>query len=64
MRIRHSTGLPAVALAALALAGASIAVAGARGASPSEPGGCEILPQTDAFHQDVSGLDEAENSEA
>ncbi len=64
MRIRHSTGLPAVALAALALAGASIAAPAPRGASPSEPGGCEILPPTDAFHQDVSEFDEAENSEA
>ena len=35
-----------------------------RGESASEPGGCEILPATDAFHQDVSGLDEAGNSDA
>jgi len=64
MRIRHTTGLPAVSLALLALAGASIAAPAPRGGSPSEPGGCEVLPQTDAFHQDVSGLGEAENSEA
>ena len=64
MSIRHTTGLPAVALAALALAGAGIAAPALRGAPATEPGGCQILPQTDAFHQDVSGLDEADNSEA
>ena len=64
MRIRHTTGLPAVALAALALAGVGVAAPAPRGVSPSEPGGCEILPQTDAIHQDVSALDEAGNSEA
>ena len=28
------------------------------------PGGCDLLPQSDAFHQEVSGLPEAGNSEA
>jgi hypothetical protein len=64
MRMRVTTGIPAVALAALALAGVSLASPAPRGVTPAEPGGCEILPQTDAFHQDVSGLDEAGNSDA
>src|SRR5687768_5287348 len=57
-------GPSAVVAAALAIAGGSFASPAPRGLSPSEPGGCEILPRADAFHQDVSGLDEAENSEA
>jgi len=56
-------GASALAVA-LTLAGVGVASPAPRGASPSEPGGCAILPQTDAFHQDVSGLDAAENSEA
>lgn len=59
----QTVAVPAL-LAAVVVAGASMASTAPRGASPSEPGGCEILPQADAFHQDVSGLDEAENSEA
>jgi hypothetical protein len=51
-------------MCALVLAVVSAATTDARGTSPSEVGGCEILPQTDAFHQDVSGLDEAENSDS
>jgi hypothetical protein len=64
MKIRHTTGLPAVALAALVLAATGIAAPSPGGASPTQPGGCEILPQTDAFHRNVSGLDEADNSDA
>src|SRR5688500_17544144 len=64
MRMRLvSRAVPAL-LAAMVVAGASLASSAPRGPSSSEPGGCEILPQSDAFHQDVSGLDEAEDSEA
>ena len=58
MRIRYaSVALPAL-LAAVATAGASFAAPPPRGLSPSEPGGCELLPQGDAFHQDISALDD------
>ena len=64
MRKRVTTCCAAATAAALAIAGGTIASPAPRGASPSKPGGCEILPPTDAFHRDISGLDEAENSEA
>jgi hypothetical protein len=50
-------------LGSLALLAAIAVPSAPRGVDPHEPGGCEVLPQTDAFHQDVSGLDEAANSE-
>jgi hypothetical protein len=40
-----------------------VAAPAPRGEAPSQPGGCEILPASDAFHQDVSALPEASNSE-
>ncbi len=52
-------------LALLAPVGAAAGAAPAhRGDEPSRPGGCQILPPSDAFHQDISGLEEAESSEA
>ena len=51
--------------AAAALVAASGTLAShERGESNPDVGGCQILPPTDAFHQDVSGLEEAANSEA
>jgi len=64
MRTQLRATFPLAATAALAIAGATWASPAERGESPSRPGGCEILPQADAFHQDVSSLDEAGNSEA
>ncbi|MDQ3760008.1 MAG: hypothetical protein M3331_08720 [Actinomycetota bacterium] len=64
MSKRATTGGTAVTAVVLAIAGAGLAAPVPRGASPSEPGGCEVLPATDAFHQDVSGLGEAQSSEA
>lgn len=64
MKMRATTGGAAVTAVVLAIAGGGLAAAVPRGASPTGPGGCEILPATDAFHQDVSGLDKAQSSEA
>jgi len=64
MTARTATILSGAAMAALAIAGGTSASPAPRGDAALGPGGCEILPQTDAFHQNVSGLDEAENSDA
>lgn len=50
-------------LAAGALLAAGSAGETASRGAPSGPGGCELLPSTDALKQDISGLDEAGNSD-
>lgn len=50
-------------LAASALALSLLGTAAPRGETPPGPGGCEILPATDSFHRDVSGLPLAGNSD-
>jgi hypothetical protein len=62
--MRFATRAVPALLTATVVAGASFASSAPRGASSFEPGGCEILPPDDAFHRDVSGLDQAESSEA
>jgi len=63
MRMRGATAAAAAVAGALAISGAGFASPASRGESPSEPGGCEILPAADAFHQNISTLPEALNSE-
>src|SRR5215210_1746577 len=56
----------AAVLAGLAFTGAAIGTAASGDPGPlrAKPGGCRILPATDAFHERVDGLDPAGNSEA
>lgn len=64
MRKRARTGGAAAIAAMVAMAGAGVAAPGPpeRG-GPSTPGGCQILPSSDAFHQNISTLPEASNSD-
>ncbi|MDQ2676457.1 MAG: hypothetical protein M3Y34_06580 [Actinomycetota bacterium] len=64
MRLRPAFSFAALLLTVSGLAATSSASPSPRGAGASHPGGCEVLPSGDAFHQDVSQLDAAENSEA
>ncbi len=51
-------------IAAFALAAGAAIASGSEQGSHAGLGGCELLPSADAFHQDVSGLPQAGNSEA
>jgi hypothetical protein len=57
MRTRKALSVLAALAAGATAAGAVSASPAPRGGSPSQPGGCELLPSGDAFHLDVSGLD-------
>ncbi|HYH62309.1 MAG TPA: hypothetical protein VD766_10630 [Solirubrobacterales bacterium] len=63
MRTRWAMAVAAAVAGALAISGAGLASPAPRDESPSEPGGCVVLPGSDAFHQNISTLPEASNSE-